>query len=276
MLILQAGNGQVDTLALRARVKSINTEREHVEFWDYIFERDQNSAQRISIASMDEENLISVSYYFNAFGYPDFEVLGNKSTIINMVWQHTASSQAKKLTFPIILQGYLKKAISEETFRTYFVRSLYHGSCVDKPYVKEPVSDFLKPLNVNVSSQISIHSILMEMDSLRRHLSCSKEIVGTWQSQTVMDTNYLHGKQLISKHEGAKVQIYKHADGHFYFTNMYSRDICQPDRLTYDPIKDIYELDGFKANRYYQINNEGNLHRRDDKKIYLTYYSITD
>ena len=46
LLALLSSNAQIDTFALKAMVERINTEREHVEFWDYIFERDQNKGRR--------------------------------------------------------------------------------------------------------------------------------------------------------------------------------------------------------------------------------------
>jgi len=36
------GVSQVDTLALKKQVDEIETGKNHVDFWDFIFERDQN------------------------------------------------------------------------------------------------------------------------------------------------------------------------------------------------------------------------------------------
>src|SRR5678815_1900878 len=88
LFCFKLGVSQVDTLVLKKQVDEIETEKNHVDFWDFIFERDQNMFHSDHIEKINIENLVLVCYYLNKFGYPDVNILGDKARIINMVWVH--------------------------------------------------------------------------------------------------------------------------------------------------------------------------------------------
>src|SRR5688572_15128897 len=96
---------QLDTVKLKQQVPSTNEFHAHKRFWDFINQRDQDARRSPLIETLDEENLIMVCYYFNAFGYPDFRRLGDRANIINMVWIHNRYVDVDRLTASIIMEG---------------------------------------------------------------------------------------------------------------------------------------------------------------------------
>ena len=71
---------QPDTIALKSQVDNIETEKNHVDFWDFIFERDQNMRNSPQIGQIDIENLILVSWSFTAIAVATQKISFSKSS----------------------------------------------------------------------------------------------------------------------------------------------------------------------------------------------------
>ena len=251
---------QLDTAKLRQMVPSTTELYAQKHFWDFIDQRDQDSRRSPIIERMDEENLIMVCYYFNAFGYPDFRRLGERANIINMVWAHNRYSNVDRLTAPIIMEGYAKGAISEETFREYYLRVLYQRSYDDHRNETEPIDTLYKMLGLTMSSHIAVDSVLACMDHNRRLEADTANVIGTWYTEAVKDTILFHGKQMLVNQEQIQIRIFQTRDQRYYLKLYY------PDN-SYDAreiIKDKGHANrfierGVTTGRYYEVDEAGDL-----------------
>jgi len=263
---------QFDTLALKKEISDIHTERDHVEFWDYIHHRDQDMMSRSDKELIDQEDLILVSYYLNRFGYPDHKVLGPKSTILNMVWVHTTSEEVKKLTFPILLQAYQTGVITKDYLLIGFVQGTYHRFFDDNEYLSKPLGTIFEELGFNVSATIPVQDVISNLKKFNEFLTQPKKIIGNWKMPDITDTFFLKDKPFIKTLEGVKVSIYQSEPGNIYFTYVFK--INSP----YDPLelvvvdqkRQIFREKNKVTNWYYQISQTGDLeyHKGDNKILF--------
>ena len=268
-------HSQPDTVVLKKMVTEVSSEKEHLEFWDYIHHRDQDMMIRHDKYIIDQENLISVSYYLNQFGYPDQKYLGRKSQILNYVWVHTVSYEVKKLTFPIILQAYLTGNITEhEDLREYFLQAIYHRYFDDNGHLTKPLSVIIKELGLNVSDKINIESVIRELKNFNELLNQEKKVIGIWKMPDIADTNLLDKKMIITHVEGPRVMMYQLQNGDRYITHVY------PEGHPNDPVlqeeivgnKSSYKSKERITTDYYQITEAGDLKYFDnDGKRVLEY-----
>lgn len=253
-------HAQLDTIKLKKLVPTSKEIFDHKHFWDYIHQRDQEMRKSPIIETIDRENLILVCYYYNTFGYPDYQRIGEEANIINMVWVHNNPNHVKKLTAPIIIEGYNQKGISENTYRDYYVRILYQRKFEDHGYKTKPLISVYEELGIHASDKISILEIINgfnEFDILR---SDTAIIIGNWLTPTIIDTNEFQGKMLISTIKGTRVQIYQTSKQKLYLAYYYSDHSGDPIELERSPQhQSIFTERDLKTGRYYEITSEGNL-----------------
>jgi len=257
---LTPGFSQFDTMALKQQVNNIRTEKRHTDFWDFIYERDQNMFQSNKLEQMNMENLILVSYYFNKFGYPDIDILGDKAKIINMVWLHNKYSEVQKMTYPFILHGYLEKQISEYNLRDYFLRILYQSYFDDHGHMQKPLSQIYKELEPNLSSQIDVQSFVKYYMEKEKYFNQDKEILGTWQSSDVMYNGALNGSPYSHAIQGNKVTIYKMPDGKYFFEQLVDGQSIEPKELELiEGATRSFRFLTIQSLKYYQVTDEDDL-----------------
>ena len=258
------GLAQFDTIALKQRVNEIHTEKNHTAFWDFIFERDQNMFQSDRIEVINFENLILVSHYLNKFGYPDIDVLGEKARIINMVWLHNKYFQIKKLSYPIILQGYLKKAISEFNLRDYFLRTLYQRSFDDHGHMTKPLSQIYKELEPKMSNYIDVQGLVDFYLERENYFNQDKILIGKWKSEEIEYSGTLNENLYSRILPGAKVTIYQLPDGNYFFEPLYDGQSHDPIELkAVDNSKLNFQFEIYKTRNWYQIEENGDLVYKD-------------
>jgi hypothetical protein len=270
ILLVKTVHSQPDTLALKKQVENIYTEKNHQDFWEFIYDRDQNMFQSDRIEAINLENLILVSYYFNKFGYPDFNVLGDKSKIINLVWVHNKYYEIKKITYPIILQGYLKKGITEFNLREYYLRILYKRYFDDHGNMTKPLSQIYKELAPNLSSQIDVREILKIYSSNEKYFSQEKKITGMWKSEDLVYNGFLKGDLYSHSISGGRVTIYKMPDGKYFFESLYPWQSVDPEELK--PANDsntVFQFANAQSLKYYQITKDGDLVYKDEAGLVL-------
>lgn len=277
-IILASGTiqAQWDTIELKKLVPTSKEIFAHKHFWDYIHQRDQEMRKSPIIETIDRQNLILVSYYFNTFGYPDYRSIGGKANIINMVWVHNNSYDVKKLTAPIIIEGYNQQGIPEDSYRDYYLRILYQRKSEDHGYKTKPLDTIYNELGIHPANRISIKGILngfVEFDLLR---SDTALIIGNWLTPEIIDTNVFQGKMLISTIKGTRVQIFQTSNQNFYLRYYYSDNSGDPIELE----KSLQHQNIFKEKkadtaRYYEITDEGNLmYNNPTYSIQLEYKKI--
>ncbi len=244
------------------------------QFWDFIDQRDQDSRRSPIIERMDEENLIMVCYYFNAFGYPDFRRLGERANIINMVWIHNRYVDVDRLTASIIMEGYAKGAISEEMYREYYLRSLYQRTFDDERNLSEPIDTLYKLLGLTMSSHIPVDSVLACMERNRQIEADTAIIIGTWSIKGLTDTVLFQGKQMIINQERIPIRIYQSSDQRFYLKQYFRDNSYDAREVIGDPgHPNRYIEKGVNTGRYYEIDKTGDLvyfnPGKKDKRVYL-------
>jgi len=273
LLCWHIGISQFDTIALKQRVNEIHTEKNHTDFWDFIFERDQNMFHSDRIEVINFENLILVSHYLNKFGYPDIDVLGEKAKIINMVWLHNKYFQIKKLTYPIILQGYLKKAISEFNLRDYFLRILYQRYSDDHGHMTKPLSQIYKELEPNVSNYIDVQGFVDFYLEREKYFNLNKILIGKWKSEDIEYSGTLNENPFTRILPGAKVTIYQLPDGKYFFEPLYDQQSHDPIELkAVDDSKLNFQFEFYQTQNWYQIQENGDLEYKDVSGSVLNNY----
>lgn len=271
--LLKTGHSQPDTIALKSQVDNIYTEKSHKDFWDFIYDRDQNMFQSDRIEEINIENLILVSYYFNKFGYPDVSVLGDKSKIINMVWVHNKYYEIKKLTYPILLQGYLKKAISEFNLREYYLRILYQRYFDDHGHMTKPLSQIYKELEPNLSNQINVQKIVQTYVENEKYFGQKKVLIGTWKSEDLNYNGTLNGNPYSHNIPGNQVTVYQMPDGKYFFEPLFDGQSHDPIELKAINNSDLaFQFEQWQTPKYYQIAENGDLEFRDEKGLILLSY----
>lgn len=275
LICIFSGNvhAQLDTAKLRQMVPSTTELYAQKHFWDFIDQRDQDSRRSPMIERMDEENLIMVCHYFNAFGYPDFRRLGDRANIINMVWAHNRYADVDRLTAPIIMEGYAKGAISEETFREYYLRVLYQRSYDDHRNETDPFDTLYKMLGLTMSSHIAVDSVLASMERNRRLEADTANFIGTWYTEAVKDTILFHGKQMLVNQEQIPIRIFQVSDQRYYLKWYYPDNSYDAREVIRDPgYASRYIEKGVTSGRYYEIDEAGDLvyviPARNDRRRY--------
>lgn len=269
---------QLDTLLISARIKGLTTLEDHKKFWKDIYDKDQHYRGKLTRLEIDDENLVTVSYYLNRFGYPNSKILGKESSIILMVWIHNRSTSIDKLTFPLVLEGLKAKEIDDKNFREYYLLSVYQSSYDDDDYKDKPFPIIFKRLGVNISNSINIEKLVSSIDEYHKFCKEPKEIIGLWKESDGKYTINFKGEPLHYSIPGSKVIIYKHFDGRLFI------EILYPDQ-SYDPLelkiknKDPFQFE-FKnkhTTSYYEINNNGSLYFKDGNgKVVNEYKKFAD
>lgn len=273
----QWGISQVDTLALKKQIDQIGTEKNHIDFWDFVFERDQNMFQSDHLEKINIENLVLVSYYLNKFGYPDINILGDKAKILNMVWVHNKYDEVKKLTYPIILQGYLKKEISEFNLREYFLRILYQNYFHDHGHMTKSLSEIYRDIQPNLTGHINVYAFVQYYTEQEKYFSGDKITLGTWKSDDIQYTGTLNGNSFSHTLPGSRMTINKMPDGKYFFQILVSGQSIEPKELKLlNEESTSFQFSRFQNEGSYEITGNGDLLFRDEKgNITTTFHPVT-
>ena len=253
-------HSQVDTNKLKGLVPGNYDLIKHKEFWNYIYKRDQDMRNSPKIETIDEENLILVSYYFNHFGYPDNLRIGNKANIINMVWVHNRYTEIDKICAPILMEGYRQKAIKEELYREYYLRGLYQTKFDDDGYKSKSLESLYNELDIHAATKLPIELIVMKFQEFQNLESDTAQIIGTWLTPSYSDTNEINGKLMIAKTESIRVSIYQSSNQKLYLKYYYSDNFKEPTELERtQQNKNRFIEKNVSSERFYEINSKGNL-----------------
>lgn len=232
----------IDTIKAKLYIQNLHDIESHKAFWKNIEFKDQFYRGGKAVDSIDANNIVLVSYYLNKFGYPQKSLFGNSSSIINIVWIHSKYSSIDKLTFPIILQGYLKKEITEQALRTNYLRKLYLEKFDNNGYLLKPLKELFKVLELNVAKKISIKKIVKEF-TYYNNLKKAKKVIGVWQIG--YDT----------------VQIFKGTNNQYFFKKLYRDGSYEPKLLKIvNNIPNHFKFANMISSNSFKIEKDNSLH----------------
>ncbi len=234
LLLLYAATiatSQVDTLSIANELSSFKTPKDHNQFWKTIYRQDQHFRGDQTVDSIDLRNIVKASMYFNKYGYPTIEKAGKESSIINYVWIHNGTPKIDELTFDIILTGYLKRRISEDDFRNYYIRKIYKREFNDRGFRNDSIKNLLEKLNLESSERIKIEELLIEYQKSQNFLLKELNEYGLWIGESTFDTLYLNGNPIINEIKSDSIRIAKDKMNNYYIQFLYEDGSHYPQRL---------------------------------------------
>ncbi len=265
--------GQLDTQKIKLQVPVSNEYFAHKEYWRHIEYRDQELRKSPNIEQIDEENLISVIYYYNRFGYPDINRLGDHAKIIPGVWGHNRYSKIDEYTFPLIFAGYKAGTITEPAYREFYLRQLCQRKDDLYPYKTESIEDIHKYLGLRENKNLSIDTVLALLTEYKQIRNDTQIVLGRWIAKVPADTFLVEGKQMITNEQNYKVKLYQVINGKYYIVIEMRDDAIEPVELTpTDNMFTRFIISGKRSSKYYLIAENGKLLYTDDtKRIYKSY-----
>jgi len=266
-------SAQIDTLKLSQKVNSLTDIESHKKYWEDIDKSDQSHRAALTDELLDIENLISVSYYLNKYGYPKRSLFGLNSIIISVVWVHNTYPIIKKLSFPLILQGFLSKEIPEMDIRNYYLAGLYSKVFDDNELKTKPLTDIFNSLNLNISKKINIKEICEAFEACQKFKKQPRIVLGEWKEKDVNKTLYHEDNPIETHFKGVQVQIFKDPHDDYFFYRVIIDRSHYPDQLV--PLNK--EFTKFKylnnvGDKYFEIGDDGNLYFKDSIGEVITKY----
>lgn len=209
---------QIDTLKPSKEIQSLKTRNDHRRFWSKLEHLDQTYRGTNANSMNDINNLILASLYFNKFGYPDVSLAGEDSKIINFIWAHTVSNDAKALCFPIVWHAYRNNTIFEKDFRDYFFRIIYTNYYDDTLSLKYgKIDSLVKLLPVDTNSYINISKLKNILNAHLQFKKTKKKLISTWVTKKDTFKNYINNDTIVIVSPGYLVKL-EELDGKRYFT----------------------------------------------------------
>lgn len=252
--------GQIDTVKIKSLIPKTNEYYAHTEFWRRIEYRDQELRKSPNIETIDEENMFAVLFYFNKFGFPDFNRLGDNAKIVRGVWGHIRYSEIKKYTFPLILKAYRATVIPEAAYREYYLRQMCQLKTDRNEYKTLPIDSIHTLLGLKESVYLSIDTVLFLLSEYKQFRSDTNQIIGRWLAIYPADTFHFEGKSLIKKGERHEVILYKRVNGKYYLMQEAFANGVEPvEVVPSNNQKTQFVISGKESSKYYYIAENKDL-----------------
>ena len=243
----------IDTLAIKAEVAAIKTFEDQVQFIYDIYWKDQTHRGAETNDSIDLRNLIAISYFINAHGYPKLEDHGRTAAAPSLIWTHNKYDAIDRITFPIIRCGFLSGEIREKDLRLNYLRGLYHRKYDNNNYRTLPLKELFTICEVNLDSLISVKKILeakAQIDSFNRIPIAEQTL---WKSKDRIDRYTLASGEVKERTiAGEKIRIFTKADGKIYLQNEHIDRSGEPRELE-QIAPDRYKYKGQETNKFFAI-----------------------
>lgn len=207
---------QVDTLSLKKQVSDLYSFESQYDFLKNLYELDQANRGKNTNESLDFEHLILISYYINEFGYPTKRDFDRLSSIPALIWIHIHYRELKKISFPIILQGFLKGEIKESELRYYYLRGLYNYKFDDENFKTIPLSKLFEICELSLESKILIEDIIDIKHKVDSAYSIKKLYETRWKAEGDLGIYELDGEKFQVKKDGEMIGIIHSVDGKFF------------------------------------------------------------
>lgn len=221
---------EIDTLALKAEVENLKTGKSKKAFLRKILDEDQKYRGNSTNDTLDFLHLISVSYYFNEYGFPKKKDFGDAADAMWLVYAHSKWKETSRISFPLILKGFLIGEIKQSDIRNYF-SSRFH-KFDDYRFKTMSIKALLESCEVELGDKISIKNLIKaktQIDSLE-----SIKIVNrsNWKTDPISNTYEVNGEQLVQNFDPQLITIIERVDGRlFLIENIYKDYLPAPTEL---------------------------------------------
>ena len=264
----------IDTIDLKREVMELLDHTKRHKFLTEIYEIDQKYRGNKTNEIVDFKNLISISYYINEYGYPKKQDFPNYANVPSLIWVHNKYVAIDKISFPILLKGFLNGEIPENEIRNYYLRGLYNLKYDDDGYRTIPLKELFDICEVSTEEDVSIIKLLENKikEDQKNDLSNSK--VSNWKSD---DTKYfygLNGQKIERQIVGQQIKFIEKDNGKIYFLRVYldnSGDLIELEKIT----KNKYKIKNKKTDRYFEIKEHTILYK-EKNEIIDVYISISN
>ncbi len=259
---------QPDTLLYKRQIESLTDHVSIQAYLDTIFKRDQTFRGDKAVNLFDLENLISISYFVNKYGYPSIEDYGdNSSRAPRFIWVHNTFRELQRLSFPLILKGFESGQISEETLRTNLLRTLYAERFDDDKNKVIPLPELFELLDLNTSSTISIEALIISMEEIRKFNSQPKKEVMTWNGAEKGKWATVNGERKWLTYKTDPVEFVTYENCKMYYQLIGVDHSFQPHEL--QKIGDRkFKLKNQQTDKYFEIDDDGNLLYRNKDEVF--------
>lgn len=263
---------KMDTLKLKEEVSNLKAFSKKL-FLKILFEKDQAFRGKQTNDSIDLQNLISISYFINDYGYPTRREYGKYSSVPMLIWIHNKYSAIDQLTFPIILKGYLEGEIRESELRNYYLRRLYNNKIDDENYKNILLKELFEICEVRLDDKISVWKILKEkakIDSLNG-LEVLNETL--WKTEDIHKSYKLNDENIDIEVKGQKIKIIQKKNGNIFVLNV-NEDHSGEIRELQEISSRKYKYKDQKTEKYFEFFDDKILYK-DSNRTIREYKSIT-
>lgn len=264
---------QPDTMLYKKQVEYLMDQSSIQSFLDTLFIRDSFYRGELASDMFDLENLISISYYVNRYGYPSYDDFGEASKTPWMIWKHTKYNSLRILSFPLILKGYQAGEISEDLMKNYLLKAVYKDHFDNNDYKHIPYEDLYTLLGLNIGELISIESLITKMKEIRLLNSTPKKEVLRWYGEELSKWVTENGERKWWTTRGAPVEIITLENCKIYFRKDNVDHSAEPYELMKIGEKK-FRYKNRETDKYFEIDPNGNLLYRDAEEVFDLYKKV--
>ncbi|MBK7344316.1 MAG: hypothetical protein IPJ06_15215 [Saprospiraceae bacterium] len=205
--------------------------------------------------------------YVNRFGPPDEDLIGRPANAVWLVWVHNKYPRATAWAFPLVLQRFQRRTISEFHLRDYHLRTLYRRHFPDEGYRTRPLAEIFRDLKLNTARTIDIQKLIFLLAEDEALLNSPMDILGTWQGNSTKDTLALDGKPLAFSFQEDPIRIFRDTNGQAWLHRLYTDGSHYPQPLLQpDPNRSVFRLFPDNGPTYFILTN-GDLEEAADGQM---------
>ena len=197
----------IDTIHLKKEVMSLSNHMKRHEFLKNIYEIDQKYRGQATNENIDFQNLISISYYVNKYGHPKKKDFSKYAKVPSLVWIHNRYTEIDRISFPIILKGFLNGEIPESEIRNYFLRGMYHLKYDDEGFKTHSFFELFEICQVKTDETISIKNLIATKIIVEEKNNLTDAKVSNWKSDDGHRFYYVDSQKIERFISGQKIRI---------------------------------------------------------------------
>jgi len=264
---LSGAVSQPDTMTYKRQIESLTDHASIQAYLDTIFKRDQTYRGDQAVTLYDLENLLSISYYVNAYGYPSLEAFGDASYAPRLIWIHNSFLSLNRLSFPLILKAFESEQISESDLRSYYLKNMYADRFDDDNIKDMPLPELYKLLDLNTSGTISILDLITVMEEKRKFNSLPKKEVLKWYGAEKSNWVNENGERKWWTTRGSPVEIITFENCKIYFRKVHIDNSYEPRELQKIG-ENKFRFKDRQSDKFFEIDDDGNLLYRNEQEVF--------
>ena len=257
---------QPDTLIYQRQTANLSDQASKQNYLDTLLKRDQQFRGNDAITLFDLENLISISYYINQYGFPSSEVFGEASDAPRLIWIHNTYHSLRKLSFPLVLGAFQSGQFTERKLRDYYLKTLYAESYDDDRINEIPLPELFELLDLNTSNSISIEALIYSMEEKRKFNSQPKKEVKFWKGAEKSKWITANGERKLMSYKTSPVEIITFESCKIYFHKINADNSHEPQELQKIG-EGKFRFKDRQSDKYFEIDPDGNLLYRTEAEV---------